>query len=258
MQDTTCTEVRSSIFKKYLVSKGIRILDGFEDGEIDLYSVSQHEIDNQLNALKEFHDRASGYVGYSRERIKTATGKDIEKYKVDLRRAQKDYKQMDKECDEYSFEEFLLKYMDENIKRAEKCIKLIYENGYVDLIIRSMKKKEVCIGDSSFSNIRVTDTVEVVSLEDCSFNMIENDAVYFLRKLKRKGVEIDYHGAAEEFCRLEKLQDKSKVYILALLSYPYEFMKYYGRLRENKKGLNSFEWRHKFKKAIMMDGESLI
>lgn len=258
MQNTVYTEIKNSVFKEYIISKGIRICECFEDGKVNLQSVSQEKINNQLCLLKEFHNRAAGYTGYSRERIKTCTGKNIEKYKIDVKKAQKDLKSMETEVEEDSFREFLLECMDKNIKRAEKCLKLIYENGYINLIMRSMKKGEICIGSSSFDNIRFTDTIEVISLEDCSFNMIENDAVYLLRKIKRKGNKVDYNNSVEEFCRTEGLYEGSRIYILSLLTYPYEFMKYYNRFRERKKSLTSLEWKHKFVKAMMMDGESLI
>lgn len=258
MQNSACREIKSSFFKEYVISKGIRIVDSFENNDVDLYNLSQHQIINQLTALKEFHKMASGYVGYSRERIKTCIGKNIEKYKLEVRKAESHIKYIKTQNTEEGFEEFLLGCMEENIKIAKKCLKLIYENGYIDLIMRSMKGKEVCIGDSSFSNLRLTDAVEVISIDDCSFNLVEDDAVYLLRKIKRKKAKVDYKNAVEEFCKLEGLDEKSRIYILALLSFPHEFMKYCGRLRENEKRLSNFEWKHKLTKARIMDGESLI
>lgn len=258
MQNTVCTEIKNGVFREYLISKGIKICDYFEDGKVSLQDISQEKINKQLGILKEFHNRAAGYTGYSRERIKTCTGKNIEKYKIDVKRAQKDLKCMKTGVEKDSFGEFLLESMDKNINRAERCLKLIYENGYINLIMRSMKKREICIGSSSFDNIRFTDAIEVINLEDCSFNMVENDAVYLLRKIKNKGTRVDYNNAVEEFLRLEGLDEESKIYILSLLTYPHEFMKYYSRFREKKKGLTSLEWERKFAKAMMMDGESLI
>lgn len=246
----------NNIFREYLISKEIRIVDKFEENRLSLDNVSQFQVETHMQALYEFHKRAAGYCGYSRERISTGIGKNVEKYKVDVKKGARELK--DLEINDNNMKKFFIECIESNIKRAEKCLKLIYESGYIDLIMRSMKAKEICIGNSSFKNIRFKDTVEVISIKDCSFNMVENDAVYLMRKIKRKGCKIDYVRATEEFCKLEKLDEKSRIYILALLSYPYEFMKYYGRFREDNSKLSITEWKRKIGKALIMDGKSFI
>lgn len=245
------------VFKEYLNSREIKIVDKF-DYDYRSKNIKFYEILNQLEAISEFHRRAMGYTEYSRERIKTCTGRNIEKYKLDVRKV-KNILEQTKELERGNeFNESVKHYAEDNIKRAEKSLKFIFERSYLDLIMRSMKNKEICIGDSSFENIRKAKFIEVININDCCFNMVENDAVYFLRKIRKKKIDADFESAVSEFCNMENLNSRSADYILALLSYPHEFMKYYKRYIGNKRNWDSAEWCDKLKEAMLMDGESLI
>lgn len=245
------------VFKEYLNSRGIKTVNGFDYG-YRYKNIKLHEIISHLEAISEFHKRANGYTEYSRERIKTCTGRDIEKYKLDVRKARNMLEQTNDTEIKNDYDEFIEHSAEDNIKRAEKSIKFIFNNGYLDLIMRSMKNKEVCIGDSGLENIRKVNFIEVININCCCFNMVENDAVYFLRKIRKKKIDADFESAVSEFCKMENLNSRSADYILALLSYPHEFMKYYKRYIENKRNWNSAECCDKLKEAMLMDGQNLI
>ena len=60
------------------------------------------------------------------------------------------------------------------------------------------------------------------------------------------------------FCELEKLDNNSEKFILAMLSYPHEFMKIFERYRKNKKNWSDKEYSDRLMKAMEEDGLSLI
>jgi hypothetical protein len=76
--------------------------------------------------------------------------------------------------------------------------------------------------------------------------------------LKKKGYNLDYIKCIDRFCNLESLENNSKNFILALLSYPHEFMKIYEKYRRNKKSWTEEEYVKRFLGAIKEDGVSFI
>ena len=81
---------------------------------------------------------------------------------------------------------------------------------------------------------------------------------YFLLKKLRKKYTFDWKKLVHIFCELESLDYNSEKIILALLSYPFEFMKYCTRFRENKKEWTIDKYTKKLEKAINKENISLI
>ena len=121
-----------------------------------------------------------------------------------------------------------------------------------------MRRGEICIGNTSFQNLRQNNSIEVVSFENCSYNMVEMDCFLLLSKLKRKGVKLDFHKLAKEFCYIEGLDESSSKFLIALISYPHEFMKCCNRYRAGKKMWNEDRFSEKIVKALIQDGDSLF
>jgi hypothetical protein len=88
--------------------------------------------------------------------------------------------------------------------------------------------------------------------------MFEMDIVYFLGKVKRKGIKVDFDGLIREFCEVEALDINSINFIRAIISYPYEFIRCCNRYREKSKDWTEDEYVSRLEKAIVLDGKSLI
>ncbi len=69
---------------------------------------------------------------------------------------------------------------------------------------------------------------------------------------------MDFNKCIDEFCKLEGLGESSKVFIKALLSYPYEFIKIYEKYKKNKKNWNEEEYIRRLLNGIKEDEMSLI
>ncbi|MBC8059042.1 MAG: spore coat protein [Clostridiaceae bacterium] len=202
-----------------------------------------------LKLISEFHREARGYKYPINKDIKNNLGKTIEEYKVEIKKTQK-YLQNHIELLTPEAEGFL--------KRAENSIKVAENSNYIELIKRSMSRGEICIGSNIPLNIGDTNEIMVINIEDCAYDMIEMDGVYYLSKLKRKEVALDFNKLIKIYCEDEGLGIDSENFMLALLSYPVEFFKCFEKYRLNKKLWGEDEFIKKIEKALKKDGNSLI
>lgn len=102
------------------------------------------------------------------------------------------------------------------------------------------------------------EVIQVVNIDRCAYNLVEVDCYYLLNFLRKKKYEYDYKFLVSAFCYFEKLDRNSEKFILALLSYPTDFMRWVQRYRENRKDWTAEKYAEKFKKIIEKDNDSLI
>lgn len=246
-------------FQQYLISKGVRKVDfRLKSNEAFNRNILEEKINEQLAIIKEVHDLSCGFNGYLRKRINNQTCKLVEEEKIQLKKFKRCYEKLTESGPDNRVEEILLQNGKNIIDRGEAVISTIRDNGYLDLVERSMRKVEICLTDVDFDNLGKTDAIEIVNFEDIAYNMIEMDCYYFLCKLKRKGYYVDFNKVIETFCEIEGLDEKSDIFIRALLSFPYEFMKQYEKYRKNKKNWNEEEYIRRLINGIREDEKSLI
>lgn len=246
-------------FSEYMSTRGIKNVDAiqFKNKNKDL-EITKELIIKQFLAICDFHEKSLGFNEYLRNKLNNNTGKIIEEYKISIKKLISDINNIKRDEPKNTFEELIVKYGDEFIKRGEDCIREVYNSDYIGIITRSMRRTEICLGNTDFQNIQKNNFVEVVSFENCSYNMVEMDCFILLNKLRRKGAELDFQKLAEEFCYIEGLGASSSKFLIALISYPYEFMKCCNKYREIKN--KGFEDRlsKKLLKAIIQDKNILF
>jgi hypothetical protein len=247
-------------FMEYLSSKDIYQVEAIDSCKLpQMDSIDEAELEKQLYALSQFHNKVLGYKGYMGKRLDNKTGSVVEQYKVNIKRLKRYLKNIRINAASSNFERRLLKEGFEYLQRAERCISEAYNAGYMSIIERSMKRTELCIGSTDFSNITKNgDNIEVISLDKCCYNNVEMDCLSLLSKYKSKGIKLDYKRLVDKFCELEKLDENSSKFILALLSYPHNFMKCSNRYREKKKDWTEEEYEDRLIKAMIKDGETLV
>lgn len=247
----------TACFIKYLETKGIKQVDSFEE-EIKYESITTSMIKDQIYIISEFHKNTLGYTGRMNRRLDNNIGKTVEQYKVYTKKLERDLEKLKEKERLSQFEKILLQKGDIYLVRAKGCIDSIYKNNYMSLIMRSMKKVEMCIGNTYFNNLRKREGIEIKDVDGCCYNMFEMDMAYLLSKIKRKGVDIDFDSLIKEFCEVECLDINSINFIKAIISYPYEFIRSCNRYREKSKKWTEDEYALRLKKAIASDGKSLI
>lgn len=244
----------------YLKENGVEKVKKFKnkDNKIKLEDVDYYMASRQLKNISRFHEASLGYFKCGETKLDSRIGREIEKCKVKVKKLKRSINNLKEYYPNNCFEELLLDNGDEYIRRSEECIHAIDNSDYISLVMRSMNRIEVCLGNTSFDNLGYEDGLKIVSLNNCSYNMVEQDAVYFLSKLKRKNADLNWNKLIGDYCKFEGLDENSKILISALLSYPYEFIKCFNRYKKNTKEWTVKQYYKKMQEAMIKDGESLI
>ncbi len=246
-------------FQQYLNIQGVKKVNFMlKNNETLNKFILEEKVIEQLSTISEVHKLSCGFNGYLRKRINNHTCKLIEEDKIQLKRFKRSLERIKESGPTDRVEEIVLEKGEAILERGEKVINIIMDNGYMDLVARSMRNVEICLTNVDFDNLGKGETIEIVNFDDIAYNMVEMDCYYFLAKLKRKGFTVDFIRCIDTFCKLENLGEDSKKFILALLSYPYEFMKIYDKYRKNKKNWNEEEYIRRLLTGIRADEKSLI
>ena len=246
-------------FSDYMMFKGIKNVDEIEfKYENIAEDITEKKIIEQFRVIHALHEKSLGFNGYLRNRLNNNTGKIIEAYKISIKKLTCDINSIKENGSKNSFEELIVKYGSGVITKGEEAIRAAHSADYLEIITRSMRRGEICLGNTDFQNLRQNEFIEVVSFESCCYNMVEMDCFLLLSKLKRKGLKVDFRKMADEFCLIEGLGMPSSKFILALISYPHEFMKCCNRYRSGKRMWHEDRFLQKLEKAIIQDGDSLL
>ncbi|HCO73813.1 MAG TPA: hypothetical protein DIT16_03040 [Clostridium sp.] len=246
-------------FQQYLCTKGVKKVNFMlKSNETLSRRILEEKVINQINIINEVHKLSCGFNGYLRKRINNHTCKLIEDDKIQLKKFRRSLEKIKDNGPIDRVEEIVLERGDRVLARGEKVIDTIMNNDYMELVARSMDNVEICLTNVDFDNLGKSETIEIVNFDDIAYNMVEMDCYYFLVKLKRKGFKVDFNKCIDEFCKLEGLGESSKVFIRALLSYPYEFIKIYEKYKKNKKSWNEEEYIRRLLNGIKEDEMSLI
>lgn len=246
-------------FEEYLCSRGVRKVNFIlKSNETLNKRILEEKVINQLNVIKEIHNLTCGFNGYLRKRINNQTCKLVEEEKIQLKKFKRSLENISERGPQGRIENIVLDRGYELLERGQKCINTIMDNGYMDLVARSMKNIEICLTEVDFDNLGKTDAIEIVDFDDIAYNMIEMDCYYFLAKLKRKGFYVDFDETIDRFCKIEDLGQESNIFIRSLLSYPYEFFKIYEKYKKNKKNWSEDEYVRRLLNGIREDEKSLI
>lgn len=243
----------------YLNTKDVVIAEADEISEaFKLDIIDEKQVIQQLENISNFHKSIIGFKGHMGKRLDNKTGSTVEQYKMNIKRLKRYLKNIRINGAVSNFERILLKKGNEYIQRAEASIAEVYNSGYMNILERSMKRNEICLGNTDFSNISAGEKLSVVSLDKCAYNNVEMDCFYLLSKLKRRGIELDYKVLIKSFCEFEILDESSYRFIAALLSYPHAFMKCCNRYREKSKEWSEKEFEENLERALNKDGDSLL
>lgn len=244
-------------YEEYLNSVNIKVLKANENlNKEKIYTAE--DIYSQLNAIREFHKATMGYKEYFAFKLENCTGKKVEQYKVYIKKFKKDMKKIAEIGAANECEKILYRNREKIIEISEGCIEDIYENSYYDLINRSMRRIEICLGNTWFDNLIKSDSLLVRNLKRSGFNMVEFDGIYLLSKASRRGIDINIKEAVQYFCVLEKLAKSSEKFIISMISFPSETMRCFERYRRDKNSLEAERYEAQICRALEKDGISVI
>lgn len=249
--------INKNEFYDYLIKNNIEPSRDIEDNSFE-FGINEESLFSHIKTIKDIHERIMGYRGTIGNTLPNNIGKLVENKKLEIKKTKMYINSIKSKKEREAFENYILDYSEVYLKRAEKCIEYVYTWNYMDLILRSMRRNEICIGDSSTYNIAKKQNIIVRDISEFCYDMVEIDMIYCLQKLKRKGINLDWKALIHKFCEVEVLDVNSIYFISALVSYPYETMKFLEKCNDEKIDSNEKKLTKKFMKAIEKDGESLI
>ncbi|WP_040210563.1 hypothetical protein [Clostridium polynesiense] len=247
---------QSSTFKGYLLEKGILILE--EECERDnSWKLEDKTAKHILKVIADLQWELKGYTGLIGSRLPNCIGELVEGCKVQIRRLKRDISNINKYSPMNNFEKELMMKGDYFLERAEKSIDGARNSGYIEMIYRSMRANEICIGNINPDNIGRTDRLFIKDISRCAYNLMECDAIKFLSRAKRKGCRLNYNELIKEYVESMCLEPYSEKFITAMINYPYEFMKACSRYRSSKKNWTEEEYVDSLREAYLKDGEEV-
>lgn len=192
-------------------------------------------------------------------RINSTIGKDVESFRVQNKKVEKVLKSINLNDDKSNLDYYILEKGNMALDRAKKTFYAMDNEIYFELIRRSMNNYEMCLGRVDEGNLKLeeNEVVKIRTTKYISYNLIEHDLFNYIKRVKRRGFNIQTEKVIDEFIYKSSLSEKSKNYLTALCNYPFETMKliYKYRYYENN---NYDEWIKKIKVAIEIDGDEII
>lgn len=242
-------------FKSYVISKKI-----YEFSQCNYEFVNKKECDYEsiyehINVIWDFHQRLKGCSIPKYNML----NKMVEDFKVSERILKEDLKKYQYNF-KNEFEENVLKFGDNILNRIQKILNVIHNSNYENLILRSIKFREYCVYNTSLNEIYTKDNsiIFIKNIDDICENFLEYDYIKFFTKLKRNKISLDFFKCCAYVCGKEKLDLSSYNFILACISFPYEFIKVILKYRDSGGEFGEYYNEVNFDNVLIKDGESLV
>jgi hypothetical protein len=226
--------INNVTLNEYLVEKNVFVKgECFKAEKI----TDEKEILKQVALINKVDTIMSGYYGDGITRINSRVGKKLESVKVQIKKLRRHLRIIEKRDYLSSMDKFLLENGEIILNQGEKGINLISEINYLDIIRRSMRENEICLGRVGEENLREGEIIEIGSLKNVSYNLKEEDTYEYLKKIRRRRclTREDYY--IDEFIKIAKLKKSSKDYIKILLYIPCDSLRQWYRYSQGKKNI---------------------
>ncbi|SHH97589.1 hypothetical protein [Clostridium grantii] len=197
----------------------------FEIKEKNKTIVFSDDLIQQLFLITEFHYKCQGYKPKIWNRMIDDRGTLVQDFSNKVKIVKRDILRLKNRDLENKFEEFLLSNSEENISKADKMLNIVEHKGYKQMIKRSMDRNEICLKEVYFTNIWNDNGIVIYDLKKSALDVYENDAIYLLSKLKRKGYKFDWDIMINKYCKNQNMDYFSENYINNMVNFPYDYIK---------------------------------
>ena len=234
--------------KKYLNEKGIAITGYYfkYDRNID-----RRDFTDQVNLIVELNKTLIGCKFSGLNRLASIIGKEVEDFKVQIKRLEKDYNYIVDKCCKNDVDKLILLEGKKILQQGMESVNYIYKHDYFGVIERSMNREEICIGRVDQGNLKgIKGKFEIGSIKDMTYNLVEEDLYKYIKRLQRRQFDIDQDELIKIFVHGSHLASNSFDYLRGLCSYPKDFLKTWDRYRENKKRKTDEEFLEELKKSM--------
>lgn len=239
--------------RSYAVSKNI--FDSREIFKPRVEIFTDEILMDHIDTMSDLHQRLRGCP----VPVNNMTNKMVEDFKISKIFLEKDLERF-KISYRNRFEYEAGNFGDGMLTRIETILNIINQSSYDDIVLRSVNIKEISIYNVATNHISMGENfkIYVKSIDDFCENIIEYDYIKFLTKLKRMGKKIDFMKTCAYICSREGLEVNSYNFILACVSFPYEFVRVISKYRDLGSHFSNYQSKIKFDDVIEKDGESFV
>lgn len=239
-----------------LTKRGITVNGEYFNQDLEL---DKKSIMSQINLIVDLHKIFIGCKFDGLSRIKSTIGKEVESYKVQIRKLEKHYDALVDQYYQSDTDKLILANGVTMLNKAKEAVKYIYNNNYFCLINRSMNREEICIGKVGKNNLRRrNDEIEIGTIKGLTYNLVEEDLYNYIKRLQRKQIEIDEDELIKLFVHESHLSYDSFEYLRGLCSYPKDFLKTWEKYKDGKKENSKNEVLLSLKKSLSYESKNFI
>lgn len=250
--------IKINIFdlNSYLQNKNIYIINK----KINIEKINMEEIFKQVDNIIFFQRSFGKHKENLFPRIKCTIGKEIDNFNGQILLIKKYLNSINNKDNLKELDRDIIKNGNNLIEKVNNSIRHIENNDYKKLIKRSMNNYEVCLGRSDEVNLRVNKdgTINIGTIKYLTYNLKENDIYFYIKKIKKRNILIDYEEVIDYYILKENLEENSREYLKALISIPNEELKILERIILGKIKIPKEEVSQEINRVIKMGMKDLI
>lgn len=196
----------------------------------------------QVEVLAYVHRALMSYPELGGASVSSTLGKLFEEYKVLYKKFLRCYEEGKEKNTTNIIDEFIKDKGNKIIEKAKASIDGVNYKSYIEMIKRSMVRNEITLGRVDGTNLRVLDRVEIGNVKKLSYNLIEEDMIEYILKLRKRREAIDEGRIINKFINASRLDFTSSDYIKSMLDFPVETLKAFEKYKLNRRDLGEDEY----------------
>ncbi len=196
----------------------------------DTNKVKYNKINNDMvikhfYLIDEFHRKIKGYSPSIKEKLPDNRGVLYREFKNKYNLFSYYSHKLIKERPSNDFEDLIYNYREEILNLSQRPFTINNYKTFMDSLKRSYKNKEICLGNTYLDNIWKNERIYISDINECSYNLYENDVLSLLIKLKSKGLVLEWDSLVDDYCKIKRIDEDGKRLMNDLLNFPYYSIK---------------------------------
>ncbi|WP_308779686.1 hypothetical protein [uncultured Clostridium sp.] len=249
--------MQKSELSSYLEDRNIYVLNS---------KISKDKNEDNKNIYKQieniifFNNKIGQYKENLFPRIGATIGKEVNMYYSQIILISKYLREIENKDNLNSIDFYLINRGELLIDLGKKSLNHINKNGFKELIKRSMSNYEVCLTRVDEGNLKVEEdgSVKIGTIRYMTYNLKEHDIYSYIKKIKRREVNLDIEDIINYYISITKLGEYSKEYLKALVSYPNEEFRIIEKYILGKLNVEDTELLESLNRARTLDSNSII
>ena len=249
--------MQKSELSSYLEDRNIYVLNS---------KISKDKNEDNKNIYKQieniifFNNKIGQYKENLFPRIGATIGKEVNMYYSQIILISKYLREIENKDNLNSIDFYLINRGELLIDLGKKSLNHINKNGFKELIKRSMSNYEVCLTRVDEGNLTVEEdgSIKIGTIRYMTYNLKEHDIYSYIKKIKRREVNLDIEDIINYYISITKLGEYSKEYLKALVSYPNEEFRIIEKYILGKLNVEDTELLESLNRARTLDSNSII